>query len=111
MPLPFQLDHINLWILDDIDDTVVIVDTGVSDPLTQGLWQRIAEIRPGHQLRGRLFCTHFHPDHMGLAGWLCRHFPLTFMTPAEEWNAGESSHDRLQKNGQTNVWPFTKRLG
>lgn len=89
MPLPFELNHINLWILEDYDDDVVIVDTGISDSPTQHLWQQIAAARPTHQLKGRLLCTHFHPDHMGLAGWLCNHFPLTFVTPLEEWQAGD----------------------
>ena len=34
MPLPFQLDHINLWLLDDEEGTT-IVDTGIADARTR----------------------------------------------------------------------------
>jgi len=67
MPLPFQLDHINLWLLRD-GAGWVIVDTGFADESVRALWQRILA-----QLNGpvhRLVVTHFHPDHLGLASWL-----------------------------------------
>ena len=31
MPLPFQLDHINLWLIDDYDGWTLI-DTGINTP-------------------------------------------------------------------------------
>jgi len=79
MPLPFALDHINLWLLrDQIDgrDGWTIVDCGVTRPEVQDLWQRIFD----NELEGlpvlRVIVTHMHPDHVGLAGWIC-----------ERWNA------------------------
>lgn len=79
MPLPFALDHINLWLLRDrIDgrEGWTVVDCGVARPEVQALWERIFE----ESLEGlpilRVVVTHMHPDHVGLAGWLC-----------ERWNA------------------------
>jgi len=70
MPLPFSLDHINLWLLDDRDENgpgTAIVDTGLNAPVCRDVWQAIL---PGLHIT-RVIVTHFHPDHVGLAGWLC----------------------------------------
>lgn len=67
MPLPFQLDHINLWLLRD-GDGWVIVDTGFANDTVRELWQRILDALDGPVKR--LIVTHFHPDHLGLATWL-----------------------------------------
>ena len=39
MPLPFALDHINLWLLDDADG-YVLVDCGYGDAQTRAQWER-----------------------------------------------------------------------
>jgi glyoxylase-like metal-dependent hydrolase (beta-lactamase superfamily II) len=66
MPLPFQLDHINLWLLEE-DDGVTVVDTGIGNDETRALWQKVLTGRVG-----RVILTHYHPDHAGNADWLCR---------------------------------------
>ena len=48
MPLPFALNHINLWLLDD-GDGVTVVDTGLGLPDTRALWERIFT----HELHGK----------------------------------------------------------
>jgi glyoxylase-like metal-dependent hydrolase (beta-lactamase superfamily II) len=75
MPLPFALDHINLWLLRDrIDgqDGWTIIDCGITDAAIQGHWETIF----ANELEGlpvlRVLVTHFHPDHVGLAHWLCK---------------------------------------
>ncbi len=73
MPLPFGLDHINLWVLDD-DDGWVIVDTGVNMPRTRGHWETLLAGPMADKPVRRVIVTHYHPDHIGLAGWLCRRF-------------------------------------
>jgi glyoxylase-like metal-dependent hydrolase (beta-lactamase superfamily II) len=83
MPLPFALNHINLWLLED-DGGWTIVDTGLGDAATRALWQQIfAGVSAGGTVR-RVLLTHYHPDHAGNAGWLCERFaaPL-WMTQAE----------------------------
>jgi len=67
MPLPFALNHINLWLLDD-GEAVTIVDTGFGLPPIQATWTQILD-----QLKrpvSRIIVTHCHPDHLGLADWL-----------------------------------------
>ncbi|MDT9000800.1 MBL fold metallo-hydrolase [Paucibacter sp. APW11] len=74
MGLPFALDHINLWLLrDEIDGQAgwTVVDCGVANEATRELWEQVF----ASELDGlpvlRVIVTHFHPDHMGLAAWLC----------------------------------------
>ncbi|MDD5297014.1 MAG: MBL fold metallo-hydrolase [Rhodocyclaceae bacterium] len=65
MPLPFALDHINLWLLKDGAGWTA-VDTGISRETIRLAWDRILENRR----LTRQIVTHFHPDHLGLAAWL-----------------------------------------
>jgi glyoxylase-like metal-dependent hydrolase (beta-lactamase superfamily II) len=67
MPLPFQLDHINLWLLRD-GDGWTIVDTGFPDDAVRATWRQVIAGLDGPVRR--LIVTHFHPDHLGLATWL-----------------------------------------
>jgi len=83
MALPFALDHINLWLLED-GDGWTLVDTGLGDEPTRALWTRIFADVMGTKPVRRVLVTHYHPDHAGNAGWLCARFaaPL-WMTQAE----------------------------
>src|SRR4051812_48948008 len=69
MPLPFALDHINLWLLED-GDAWTMVDCGIGDAKTRSLWEQVIAARFDGKPVKRVFCTHFHPDHAGNAGWL-----------------------------------------
>ncbi|MCL4746855.1 MAG: MBL fold metallo-hydrolase, partial [Burkholderiaceae bacterium] len=86
MPLPFALDHINLWLLrDDFDgEGWTLIDCGISSAEIRGLWERLfADGLDGLPIR-RILCTHTHPDHVGLAHWIHQRFgaPL-WMTMGE----------------------------
>ncbi|HVC56276.1 MAG TPA: MBL fold metallo-hydrolase [Stellaceae bacterium] len=84
MPLPFALDHINLWLLDD-GPRWTIVDCGYGTETTQALWQQIfAENLAGRPV-GRVVVTHFHPDHIGLAGWLSERWEAPLWITEKEW--------------------------
>lgn len=72
MPLPFRLDHINLWLIED-GDGWTLVDTGIADDRNKELWQGVFRNFLGDAPASRLIVTHFHPDHVGLAGWLVEH--------------------------------------
>lgn len=83
MPLPFSLDHINLYILRH-GDGWVIVDTGLGNQETRDVWERTFE----EALEGRpvkaVISTHFHYDHTGALGWLSTRFKCpVYMTQGE----------------------------
>jgi len=91
MGLPFALNHINLWLLEEQRETETgmqrgwtIIDCGIANAATQALWEEIFT----HELQGlpvlRVIATHCHPDHVGLSQWLCQrwHAPL-FMSVGE----------------------------
>jgi glyoxylase-like metal-dependent hydrolase (beta-lactamase superfamily II) len=83
MPLPFALNHINLWAVADEDEQGpgwAVIDTGTKTPETLAAWRQLtgpegplAATPQGPRIT-RVFCTHMHPDHVGMAGWLTRKF-------------------------------------
>ena len=75
MALPFALDHINLWLLrDHLDgrEGWTVVDCCIAHDAARAQWESVFE----HELDGlpilRVIVTHMHPDHIGLADWLCQ---------------------------------------
>jgi glyoxylase-like metal-dependent hydrolase (beta-lactamase superfamily II) len=86
MPLPFSLDHINLWALSDGPDWTV-VDTGIRSADVRNAW--LALLAPEGPLAGRpisrVIATHMHPDHVGMAGWLARRFECALWMTRDEY--------------------------
>lgn len=108
MPLPFELDHINLYLLEG-DGGWVVLDTGIGTSTTKSLWQRIFD-----QLNAPIvgvIVTHLHPDHVGLAGWIADTYNVPFyMTQTEYFTARAFAAGR---NGATNARDrlYYKRAG
>jgi glyoxylase-like metal-dependent hydrolase (beta-lactamase superfamily II) len=83
MPLPFVLNHINLWLLDS-GDGWTIVDCGFATAEARGAWEQIFVAHLNGKPVTRIIVTHFHPDHIGLCAWLAEKFGITpEMTKAE----------------------------
>ncbi|WP_188722528.1 MBL fold metallo-hydrolase [Nitratireductor aestuarii] len=81
--LPFQLNHVNVYVLDD-GDSWVVVDTGVYNQATCDQWEALLSGPLAGRPVSRVIVTHFHPDHIGMAGWLCRRMDASLtMTPCE----------------------------
>jgi glyoxylase-like metal-dependent hydrolase (beta-lactamase superfamily II) len=83
-PLPFALDHVNLWLLDDPAGWIVI-DTGFGNRTCQAIWEELLEGPLATRPLVRIVVTHFHPDHMGLAGWLQQRTGAALWMPTTEW--------------------------
>jgi glyoxylase-like metal-dependent hydrolase (beta-lactamase superfamily II) len=86
MPLPFALNHINLWLLDD-GVGCTVVDTGLGLPETRELWERIFATELHGKPITRVIGTHFHPDHFGNAGWLTERWGVDLWCTQAEYMA------------------------
>jgi len=73
MPLGGALAFINVWAIEE-DGGWAIVDTGMGGPDTQQAWRAAFAGALGARPVTRVFVTHMHPDHIGMAGWLTRKF-------------------------------------
>jgi glyoxylase-like metal-dependent hydrolase (beta-lactamase superfamily II) len=99
MPLPFALDHINLWVLRD-GAGWTLVDTGLNSQPTRALWDQIvAQSFAGRPVR-RVVVTHSHPDHFGLAGWLTERFGVELWMTESEYVTAQVAFAQLP--GHTN---------
>lgn len=95
MPLPMALDHINLYLLEDHDGWWII-DTGIAVGATQELWQQIFASSLGDKPVKAVLSTHYHPDHIGMAGWLCEHWQVPFYMTQAEYLSG-LAYSRMQR--------------
>lgn len=70
IPLPFPPHDVNAWLLRE-GKGWALIDCGVDDAETRALFNAAlaSPLLEGRPLV-RLLVTHFHPDHVGLAGWL-----------------------------------------
>ncbi|MEM1112214.1 MAG: MBL fold metallo-hydrolase [Pseudomonadota bacterium] len=83
-PMPMSLDHINLWLLED-GEGWTIVDTCLALPNAKEIWEGLFEGFMGGKPVLRVICTHLHPDHVGLAGWITERFGCPLWMPREEF--------------------------
>jgi glyoxylase-like metal-dependent hydrolase (beta-lactamase superfamily II) len=84
MPLPFALNHINLWLLED-EGGWVAVDTGIGLADTRALWEPVFAAELDGRPLTRVVVTHFHPDHMGNAAWLTERWGIDLWCTQAEW--------------------------
>lgn len=84
LPVPGALKHINVWLLDD-GEGVTLVDTGLDLPMSRDGWEKLFAGPLAGRSVTRIVITHFHPDHVGLAGWLGERFGVPLWMTGEEW--------------------------
>jgi glyoxylase-like metal-dependent hydrolase (beta-lactamase superfamily II) len=85
IPMPGSLGHINTWLLDDGDNGYAAVDTGLLLAECSNAWKALFAGDLKDQNLSRVICTHLHPDHIGLAGWLCKKFGVELWMTRGEW--------------------------
>ncbi|THD81920.1 MAG: MBL fold metallo-hydrolase [Phenylobacterium sp.] len=73
MPLGGSLAFINVWALED-GAGWAIADTGMGGSDTMEGWRKAFAGPLAGKPVTRVFVTHMHPDHIGMAGWLTRRF-------------------------------------
>jgi len=126
MSLPFALDHINLWLLrDQIDgrEGWTIVDCCIAQEEAKAQWESIF----ASELQGlpilRVIVTHMHPDHIGLADWLCKRWQVPLYISSTDYyvarlntavtsgNGGEAAAEFFRRHGLTDPEAVAKIRG
>jgi glyoxylase-like metal-dependent hydrolase (beta-lactamase superfamily II) len=91
MPLPFALNHINLYLVrDQLEGTEgwTLIDCGISSDEIKAHWEHIfAQHLDGLPIL-RVICTHMHPDHVGLAYWITERFACPLWMTMGEYALG-----------------------
>lgn len=84
LTLPFALNHVNIYLLED-DGGWMVLDTGLATDDCRNGWDAIMDGPLKGQRLTRMLVTHFHPDHVGLAGWLAERHGLRLQMPRTEY--------------------------
>jgi glyoxylase-like metal-dependent hydrolase (beta-lactamase superfamily II) len=87
---PGSLGHINCWVLDD-GDGVAICDTGMDLPVCREDWDALFAGPLRDRAVSRVIGTHFHPDHIGLAGALAARSGGRIWMTRGEWLTAQLS--------------------
>jgi len=114
MPLPFALDHINLWLIRDERDGRQgwsAVDCGVASDATRAAWEQVFAGGMDGQGLLRVIATHCHPDHVGLSDWLCRRFQAPFWATTGEYGFARMMSAALPGVDGTAAIPHFERHG
>jgi len=118
MPLPFELNHINLWLLRDNwrgREGWTVVDCCVDRAESRALWEQVFEAELDGLPLLRVMVTHMHPDHIGLAHWLCERWQAPLWMSATDFQAaryfsevvnsfgGERLAEHFRSHGMTDL--------
>lgn len=100
MPMPFRLDHINIYLVRS-EGGWLIVDTGLNTDETRALWDAILAALPADEPVTGVLCTHSHTDHAGSLGWLVENLRVpVYMSLGDYFSlraaAAERGHDSWQ---------------
>lgn len=110
MPLPFRLDHVNIWIVDD-GDGWAIVDCGIDDTPSRQIWDSLfAGFLAGRPIR-RVIATHGHTDHVGAAALLREKNDATFEASLTEWMAARLRYIDHREHNTAAVEAFLRHHG
>jgi glyoxylase-like metal-dependent hydrolase (beta-lactamase superfamily II) len=116
MGLPFALNHINLWLLRDrlahpnqagvLQEGWSVVDCGIDNAETREAWLEVEK----QALQGlpilRVLVTHMHPDHMGLAHWLCERWQAPLWMSTSEYQSALLASSGLSNFGGAQTVAF-----
>lgn len=84
LTVPGPLKHVNCWLIDD-EGGVALVDSGMNLDDARTAWKTIFRGPLLGTRVTRMIGTHFHPDHIGLAGWMCTHHSAPLLMTRGEW--------------------------
>ncbi len=91
LALPFRLDHVNVYLIED-EGGWAVLDAGLGDMPTRAAWERLLAGPLAGRPPTRLIVTHYHPDHVGSAGWLVERHGLPLHMSATEYLVSLNLH-------------------
>ena len=110
LPMPIALNHINLYLLDD-GDSWTLVDTGLADPASRATWEALLSGVLSDRPIATIIGTHFHPDHVGMAGWLQARFDCTFWMSQLEWLQARNAYLDTEDQASERMARFYQLVG
>jgi len=110
LPLPMALNHVNVWAIAD-GDGWSIVDTGIRSEQTAELWEQLLSGPLRGQPVKRVFATHMHPDHVGMAGWLTRRFDCNLWMSRLEYVTARMLAADTGREAPEDALSFYRRAG
>ena len=108
LPMPIALDHINIYLLDD-GDSWVLIDTGLADTKSIEIWTNILKKYLSKRPIQKIIGTHFHPDHVGLAGWLIERTDAEFWMTQIEWLSARQAYLTVDSGASQAMSTFYKK--
>lgn len=110
LPLPFALDHVNAWMIED-GDAWAVVDTGTCSDEMAALWRKLLASMGGRGDVTRVFVTHMHPDHVGMAGWMTQTFGVQLWMSRAEYLSCRVTVSVSAHQASADVLEFYRRAG
>ncbi len=110
LKLPFRLNHVNIYLLED-DNGWAVVDTGFGNDETIATWTALFDGPLKGKTVSRLIVTHAHPDHIGQAGWFVERFGCPFYISQVEYLQGVYHRNRRTEERVVNSRNFFRRHG
>lgn len=114
MRLPFALDHINLWLLRDKIDGAegwTIVDCCIDHAESRAQWEQVFESQLDNLPVLRVIVTHMHPDHIGLAHWLCERWKVSMWISATDFGVARLASQSSTGFGGDSAAAFFRQHG
>lgn len=105
IPLPYKLDHVNVYLIRD-GGSWVLVDTGINTPEARAVWNKLFSQTLPDLAISRVIVTHHHPDHIGLAGWLCERFGAELLTSQTSYMSSRVLSLAPQETGLRQYFDF-----
>ncbi len=105
MPMPFSLNHINLWLIED-NNGWTIIDSGLNLEKSKSYWLQVIKDKLKDKPIKQVICTHMHPDHMGLSGWLCKYFNAELWMSQGEYEGYQNISSELVSDDNTTAYDF-----
>ena len=110
LPLPYRLDHVNIYLIEN-GDGVTALDTGLATEACKDAWMAALSGPLVDRPLKSVIVSHYHPDHVGLADWLCERCGVDLTMPRPEYLLSQLLQMAPADYGEEVYRPFYRRHG